>query len=378
MSARHQIRIKNQQGVQVALITDESPAFISFYCTHAKNTPGMCRLEVDGSMASLFEPDGQIELLRRVPEFGITEWYTEWEGFHVTPQKQQLEDGTKRFISFGVEYLDLVRREEMGYYAGSAYTSKIGLGETVIKEFVDENIGPGAVSVDRIDVGTMPGLTIQTDYERGTLWDGARAWKPLMQNIQEVAQATGLAFNIVGTGPATFEFRVYEGQQGADRSRVGLDLSTGRNAAGNVPVHFSVALGNMITPLIQDNSGDVINVVYVLGQGEEILRQIEIVKNEFSIQLSPWNRRVESRNAVQETTSAGLISVGEAVLAERKPQKVLSFKPVQTASTVYGKDYYFGDLISAEYDDEFFTLEIKFLEITVNESGEDLRLTFAT
>lgn len=376
MSARYQVRLKNQEGVQVALVTDESPQFKSFYCTHAKNTPGMCRFEVDGALASLFEQDGQIELLRRVPEYGLTTWTIEWEGFHVTSTRQQLEDGTKRFISFGVEYLDLVRREEVGYYAGSSYTSKAGAGETVIKEFVDENVGPGATNADRIDISTMPGLSIQEDQGRGADWEGSRAWKPLLQNIQEVAQATGIAFNIVGTGAATFEFRAYDGQQGLDRSRDGWNEATGRNAAGNVPVHFSVALGNMLTPLVQDNAGDVVNTVYVLGQGEEDARDVEVVVNGLSQIESPWNRRVESRNAVQETDSAGLISVGEAVLEERKPQRVLTFKPVQTSSTVYGRDYFFGDKISAEYDDIFFTLEIKFLEITINEEGEELRLTF--
>jgi hypothetical protein len=377
MTARYQIRIKNQKGVPVALLTDESPFLISLYFTHLKNTPGSCRIEVDGSLASLFETDGQIEILRRDVEYGILDWYIEWEGFHVEPVWETLDDGTLRFTSTATEYLDLVRREEMGYSAGSDFTEKVGPGETVIKQWMYENIGPGANNPDRVDLSAMPGLSIQPDQARGGIWTGARAWRPLLQNIQEVASATNLAFNIVGVGPAQFEFRVYNIRQGADRSTQGLDSSTGRNAVGNVPVVFSTSQGNMLKPTVHTNASDVINIVYVLGQGVEDARSVEVRKNPDSIAISPWNRRVVSINANTETDTAGLDSVGDAVLAERKPVAVLTFTPQKTHSTVYGRDYFFGDLVTAIYWGVTYHLEIAEVDITINQDGgEDLRFTF--
>ncbi len=377
MSARYQIHIKDQGGGLQYLLTDESPEFRSLYFTHLRNTPGQIRLELDGSLSDFFVSDGQIEVRRQYVEYGINDWYTEWEGFHVTPRYETLVDGTTRFISNGAEYLDLARREEMGYYAGSSFTDLVGPGETVLKQIINQNIGPGASNPQRIDSSAMPGLTIEADQGRGSTWTGSRAWKSLMENLQEISDATGLAYNIVGTGPATFEFRVYDLRVGADRSDTDIDIVTGKNGSGNDPVRFAISLGNMITPALQGNYGDAINTVYVLGQGEESARQVIVVKNAPSIAVSPWNRRVLSRNATQETTVEGLTAVGDSILKDREPKLALTFSPVQTPSTVYGLHYFFGDLVSAEYRGIWYNLEITEVECTVNESGEDLRFTFS-
>ncbi len=378
MTARYQVLLKNQKGVPVALLTDESPAFRSFYCTHVRNAPGECRFEVDGDsdIARLFEVDGQIELLRRAPEFGINDWYVEWEGFHITERQETAEDGTTRFISNGATYLDLVRREEVGYFAGSAFTDKSGPGETVIKQFVYENVGMGAGSFQRVDNGVMAGLSVQADNGLGASWEGSRAWKPLLGVIQEIAEATGLVFDVAGIGPAQFEFRVYDRQRGKDRSLTGLNEATGLNGAGNAPVTFSKEAGNMITASMQITRGDEINVVYVLGQGEQSDRNVLVVKDTAAVAVSPWNRRVVSRNAVQETVDAGLQSVGESVLNERRIQTMVSFMPLQVASTVYGRHYGFGDRVSVKYANRTVNVEIAEVELTVNESGEDLRFRF--
>lgn len=376
MTARYQVIIRNQEGEQVGFLTDESPELVSLYYTHLRNTPGQYRLEVDGSLANLFEVDGQIIVQRRAVEYGITEWYPEWAGFHVSEGRRTLEDGRRRFISEGFTYLDLVRRETVAYKAGEAYTTKSGVGETVIKQFVEENIGPSSNSPDRLDNGVMPGLMVQPDLARGLYWQGSRAWRNLLETCQEISEATRLAFDIVEVYPLSFVFNVYDQRRGSDRSTVDLNPSTRRNGAGNFPVRFSLSLDNMRNPSLQTTRSDVVNIVYALGAGEKSNRAVLPVKDLANIALSPWNHRAITRNASQEVSLAGLQSVGEEVLNERAARSVLTFQPMQTFSTVYGRDYFFGDRVTAEYEGQEYHLEIVKVEVTVNEEGEDLGFAF--
>ncbi len=376
MSARYQVLIRNQEGEQVGFLTDESSDFVSLYCTKMRNGPGHYRLEVDGSLAHLFDIDGQIVVQRRAPEFGIMQWYPEFAGFHVSEGKRTLLNGTRRFISEGFSYLDLVRREEIAYRAATSFSNKAGAGETVIKQFVDENIGPSAASPERLLPSVMPNLTIQPDLGRGSYWEGGRSWKSLLETVQEVATATGLAFDIVEVEPAVFMFLVKENRLGENRSTEGLDQSTRLNSSGNSPVHFSLDRDNMLTPMVQITRSDVVNVVYALGAGEKDARLVLPVTDEYNVLLSPWNRRAVCRNASQETTLLALQSVGEEILNERRARAILTFQPQQTFSTVYGRDYFFGDRVTATYEGVDYHLEIVEVELTFNENGEDLRFRF--
>jgi hypothetical protein len=362
----------------VAVVTDESPDFISLSCTHVHNAPGQCKFEINGSspIVQLFEVDGQIEVRRRAPEFGITDWYTEWDGFHITEQRVTQSDGTKRYTSFGAEYLDLVGREEIGYYAGTKFTDKLGFGESVIKDYVFENIGPGADDPHRIDNGIRAGLTIQPDMSNGDYWEGSKSWVPLLSTIQEIAAATRVAFDIVRVGQVSFEFRVYPIQRGLDRSKTNVNGLTGLNGSGNPPVLFSTAIGNMVNPSVVTTRGDSKNVIYVLGQGTDQDRNVLVVSDPNDVKVSPWGRRVLSSGALQESTNKALQSLGEGTIKERRSQTAVTFEPLQTAGNVYGKHYFFGDTITIEYDELLVSVEIVELQISVSSSVESLRFAF--
>ncbi len=68
---------------------------------HALNDVGSYILTLDGDLGVVdsFVLDGQIEIRRRdiaaSPAFG---WYTDWSGFHRTPQRLHDEEGARNYI----------------------------------------------------------------------------------------------------------------------------------------------------------------------------------------------------------------------------------------------------------------------------------------
>lgn len=402
MAATYQVWIKNRAGVRVAVLTDETaPAsgightqIRSLYLTHLENHAGTLTLQIDGRsrLVPLFQTDCQIEVYRRVLTSG-GDWYLEWEGFFIGEERRIDGNGDKTFIIHGVGYLDLVYREEISYFSSTAYTDKSGAGETVIKEFVSENIGSGAVvnlGAGREYSGVRLGLSVETDQGRGENWDGERSWKNLGKVIKEIAVLTGVAFDIVGTGAATFEFRVYEGQRGEDRSNVGITAaSAGLNAAGNPPIVFSDKKRNMRNVVYSRNQGTAINTINVLGRGDTITREITLRENaegiaasdyeddDDNIVVTNWNRRVDSINASQQTTEEGRESVGDAELAERVPSETFTFEPVQSRSLAYGVHYTWGDVITAQIDDIVRHKKLIGVKITLNQNGENIQHDFS-
>ena len=55
---------------------------------------------------------------------------------------------------------------------------------------------------------------------------------------------------------------------------------------------------------------------------------------------------------------------------------MLTFQPLQTLSTVYGRHYFFGDRVTAVYEDLEFNLEIAEVALTISDQGEELRFQF--
>ena len=347
MAARYQVRLKSQSGSVVAVLTN----WRSLEYTLRVNATDSHVFTIDGESAVVpsFALDAQLEVWRRDIAAGIP-WYLDYEGFHRTPVDQTNEHGLSTFTSYGRGYDDLIRRREVAYPANSSQTEKTGAGETVIKSYVNENAGPGAVSPPRLLAsGVTTGLAMQADGGAGTSWHGHKAYQNLLEAIQDVALVTQVDFKTVGMGPAAFEFQAKAKPWGADRSVVGLNTMTGLNAAGNPPVVFALGFDNMGIPVYSNNRSEEVNAVYVLGQGQEADRMVVLRTDPVAIADSPWNRCEVSRNANMDTDLAGLQSTGDAALEEFASRESFHFSVLQIPSLLYGRNYFIGDLVTARY-----------------------------
>jgi len=271
-----------------------------------------------------------------------------------------------------VGYNDLLARRGIWYNSSSAYTDKSAAGETVMKEYTDENAGPSATSGPRLlESGVTTGLSIEADAAAGATWSGAKAFENLLSTQQEISNSVSLDFGIVGIGAALFEFQV-RAIWGNDRSTVGLVHATGLNGAGNPPVVFALEYGNMINPVYRKSRTEESNAVISMGQGLAGNRLLTLRTDAAAIAESPWNLRESSRGASDEYTTAQQQSGGDAYLIENQAKETFEFQIVQTPGSLYGREYFFGDLVTARYKTIEKNKKIVGVKITVEGPDETI------
>ena len=370
MATRYQIRLKNLAGAQVGLITD----WRTLIYTKRVNSVDDYTLVIDGELALVddFVLDGQIEILRRdiasVPPIPST---VDFEGFHRTEVRETNVAGLSTYTSRGAGYDDLLRRRAILYRAASAEADKSGVGETVMKEYVDENAGPGATAPPRLFGGVNTGFSIQADGAAGTAWEGERSFRPLLPVLREIAEATDVDFQVIGTGPATFQFTAQARPLGIDRSQTGIDPATGLNSAGNPPLVFALGFGNMGIPVYSLQRIAEVNAVIVLGQGSADNRVVE-ERTSAAVSASTWNRVESVQNANQEALITGLDVFGDFILAKLQAKEDFTFEVIQTDAAKYGRDYFLGDLVTARYKDIERTKQIISITVSVVEGNETI------
>ncbi|GAG50405.1 unnamed protein product, partial [marine sediment metagenome] len=217
-------------------------------------------------------------------------------------------------------YNDLLVSEPILYAAGSAQSSKSAAAETVAKEFVNENIGPGA-GLDGLGVSRVrPGLTVEADAASGDTWTGRRAYQNLSDVLLEVAEFATADYMIEGTndddsGPTSFEYRWRDGQWGEDKTR---GNTAGPGGEPNPAVVFSPWLGTVQSQTVRENKLDDINVCYVAGPGIGAARVVDTVSNAVAESSDPWARRAVMRDAKDEGRATAREDRGNEVLNKFK------------------------------------------------------------
>lgn len=356
MQARYQIRLYNISGAQVAVLDNWDNLEIN------KNVNGfhdhVLQMDLDDERVQYFTTDALLRIMRRIPG---ESWYEEYCGFHRTPHKTISEKGKKQFVSYGRGLVDLLRRRSLGYYATSAFGIKSGPGETVMKEFVNENAGPGANNALRLSNGVTLGLSIEGDSGRGDNWFGQRSYRNLLELLQEIALATDVDFDVVYLGANLFEFRCYYPCLGTDRTTT---------------VKFAPELGNMDQPNYSKSRTEEGNVVFALGSGEGTSRHT-LVRSTAAVGDSPWNRSEIICDARQEDTYNALNTAALEALEAAQAREEFNFQVIQTPGLQYGKDYFLGDLITARFEDVISVKKIVGIKIQVSEGKERIAAEFA-
>lgn len=372
MATRYQIILRDQAGAQVALFT----TWRSLLYNLKLNDVGSYQLEINGDLAVInsFVLDGQIEIRRRdqdaSPEI---DWYTDFAGFHRTESRRHDEIGASIYTSAGVDYKHLLARRAILFRDTTTGAAKTGPGETVMKEYVNENAGPGAVAPPRVFAGVLPGFTIQPDGAAGAVWEGNKPYRPLLATLREIADATQVDFDVVSTGLATFEFQAQAEPLGLDRTTVGLNPVTGLNGAGNAPLVFSLDYDNMGRPNYSLHRIQEVTAAIVLGQGAEGNRVL-VERQSGDVADSPWNRIEAVKNANQDEDVVALNARGDAFLQELQARESFSFDALQVPSTLYGRDYFMGDRVTARYQTIERNFQIVGVTVRVQEGVEEIAI----
>jgi hypothetical protein len=378
----YQVRVRDNDGLQIAVFAgggrgDSGGGLQSLNYTRRLRTPGQGTVSIYGdderiTLLELLDSgpadthlDYWIEFWRSDP-FGDLDWYRDFVVFHRWDGFNQLGEGEITYEMRGRGLNDLLQAEEIRWYAGSPQAAKSGVCETVAKEFVDENVGPGATVVAGRDrAGNFQGLTVEVTANTGAAWDGARANNNLLDVLVELADFAPADFNIV---PTSFDpdAIAMEFQWKADQW--GLDKTWGN---GTRPaVVFSPSNGNVENVKMAYSRLDEVNVCDVGGPSQGAAR-VYTSRTSGTENDSPWARRAVFRDARNAHTAGERQDIGDQTLNAQRSKRALTFNARQTKATRYGRDWDLGDLVTVEFLGRSYDKKIVGVTIGVSENGDE-------
>lgn len=266
-------------------------------------------------------------------------------------QLQRKSDGSRdRLIMSGVDDTGYLARR-VTYPSPYPFTlaetaDKTGAAETVIKAYVNENLGPGAAITRR-----LTGLTIEADAARGSTVTGSARFDDLLALVQSLAITGGrLGFRIVQAGSG-LEFRV---TQSADLSAA---------------VKFKADSGGVASfdyTLTEPTS----NFVIAGGGGDGTARTFDSASDSASV--SEFGR-IEAFVDQRQTVDAGAIdkSINETLSKGVATQGVSIVLSDMTAFRP-GVDFALGDIVAVEFGGVSFSDCIMSI-VTSVKAGEIVR-----
>lgn len=389
IAANYYVRLLSSLSQQVDLFDK----FTTINLNNKLNGVGSFTLEFDDlsdQRKNKFVLDGQAEIYRSVPGVGV-DWYVEFAGFHRKEEETITKAKRQIFKSVGVGYNSLLQRTDIAFREGTIRADKFAAAETVMKEYVEENCGSLATIADgREAEGTFPYFSVQRDAGLGSLWSGSRAFENLLDTLQAISIYAEIDFDILRVGDPWFIFATYNLLKGADRTIIGLDSATGRNAAGNYPVTLSVDLGNVQQAIYEKSRLEEANVCIVLGDGEGSTREVLTKSDPSAMNASPWNRIEVARpsqpayipglseEAAAELKTYSMEQTGQEVLNDLQAKEDFTFTPLQQPSTLYGLHYFMGDRITIKFRDFVTHKRIVGVQIRVQKDRENITLDVAS
>lgn len=344
---------RTRAGAKVAEIDD----YWSLAYRKVVNEPGLLSFEMNAESPkiALLAQDAQIEVRRIDLTNGIDT--TDFYGLYRAEKRAYTDHNTILLTCPG--QMDLLADSTISWYAGMTNRTSFSNApaETLLKTLVNYNAGSAATTANgRLLDGTINGLSVETDSAGGNVLNWSCAWKPLLPELQDIAKVAGGDFDLIKTGAASWEFRFYPGQRGTNRS----------TGAGKVT--FSLAYGNMADPVYTYDRMQEATVAVVAGQGEGQSRATVIRYGE---NYSATNHREIFVDARQETTIAGLEAKGDRTLKDVQARATFDYNVVQVPSSLYGKHYFLGDLVAAQYQTISVVQQVKAVNIQFHKDGKE-------
>lgn len=265
---------------------------------------------------------------------------------------------------------EVLNRRRIAYPAGTSQALKTAAIDNMMKSFVRENLGSSATDSAR---SIASYLTVESDQTKGISVTKAGSYDILLDLLQDLAAASSIAgstpvpifFDVIGIisagGVGNLEFRTYANQRGQNRT-----YTTQNNAVVLSP--DTNTLQNVV--VVEDYSGEY-NVIYALGNGQGSNRVVTEVKDSIRIARSPINRR-ETTTAENTNNTNVLTSAGNSALRSYRPKKIVTANIANNNTFQYGKDWQWGDKLSANIEGDVFDIRVDAVDITVSGGVEKI------
>ena len=294
-------------------------------------------------------------------------WYRDFTGLVLTePQLNQSSDGTFTSQILGRGLNQLLFNEYVDYAPTTSEASKSGAAETVAKEFVDENIGPGAGADAGGNTRVRAGVTVETDAGTGATWAGDRSRKLLADVLQEVADVGPGDYMIVQTGDAAFQFQWRSPHWGLDK-RLGNGVRR--------PALFSARVNNVedVSSIVSYLNAITGAIVYGQGVGPG-LKPGTAYDTTLTAATSLARRVTLRQSSRQEVSQTSLDNAAFSILRDNRVEVNVDATVKEIVSSRYNVHWGIGDLTTIE--DTIFGRQIdrKVVGVRVNmrsRSGSD-------
>lgn len=273
---------------------------------------------------------------------------------------------------YGYSSMELLKRRVVANYAGSAQAKMTDEADDLLKAVAKDQLGSDA-SAARNLTSMGGGFTLQADLSDGQSLTKEFSYDNVLELFQEVANAsaqagTNVYFDIVPivssatTGALAFQFQTFTDQRGNDRT---WDSYT--------PVYIGPAWGNLENGSLDEDHSEEINYCYVLGAGEGESRETTEVSDTARLGMSIWNRRegVKDARNLEAGDTAARTAEGNTYLSENKPKLRFSGDVIETPSFRYGRDWYFGDRVTADYAGRQLEAMLDKIVVSRDESGQE-------
>jgi hypothetical protein len=207
--------------------------------------------------------------------------------------------------------------------AAFAYDSRNGVGETIIKQFVDLNAGPD-MSADRWSNGI--GLMMEPDGKRGATIQGSARMDNLLTFIQPLCESAGLGFKVSFGSDEFLTFRMFQPHNLADLAKFGREM-------GNLTSFEYVQEAPHTDVAVVGGGGDLTARVFV-----------EVVDG---VSRNIWHVRSEAFVDRRDTSDfTEMTQAGTEEVVKNGPMSGLTLKTMDTPTLTFGIDYGLGDLVS--------------------------------
>ncbi len=355
------------------VLLDTIHQFESLRVFHAKNKPGTCSVRLtSGADINSFQIDGRVKVYRAIPQYGV-DWYKEWDGIFVGYNPIEKADmGITTMTASALSLLDILARRIIAYLPDTQYSYKVDNAETIIKQFVEENVGASASNPLRLLDGNISSILIEDNESRGEVIEIDASFDNLLSVIAGIADSNDLVIDIQESNQENkIVFIVKDKILGNDRSNFGLNQTTGKNSAGYDPVVFTETFDNVSNLNMNTDRSSEKTAVIATGGGVGTYVDYAVSTNDdFS---SIYGHKEVLANA--SNTEPDLESFANKRRMELRHEDKISFSPIQTPKFLYGRDYFHGDVISSEVFNTTNHLEIVQTNIEVNPESETIQLT---
>lgn len=285
---------------------------------------------------------------------GFSAFTSRFDGLHLFEDFAERSgpngDPLTNYSSGGFDTMDILARPVVNYLEGTSQAKKSLDVFEAIYQYVNENLGPGAVTGNgrAFDMAFDP-LTINVPTDTLAIYRGDNARQELIDTIQRISsfalEETGMPVRCLIRYVGNYQF-IFDVTTPLDLSATNINPNTGRNGAGFIPVILSLDHGTIIEMRRVTDYRKEANVITALGKGDDSGRRVITTANTQTAFTSPLARRERVISASRLDTDGEIRAESKEWITDLEARPLYYVEISDTTNQHLWYDYELGHLVS--------------------------------